>query len=163
MSRGPIAVVVAGILIGNHGMALAMMSGATRQHLATFWRLVEEVLNALLFLLIGLEIAAIDLDGRSILAMLAMSPAVLVIRWLSVALSALPLSLRLPDRFATLAILTWGGLRGGLSVAMALSLPDGPGKAPILTIAWGIVVFSIVVQGLTLEPLARRLSAERAG
>jgi monovalent cation:H+ antiporter, CPA1 family len=159
---GPIAVVVAGILIGNHGMALAM-SGATRQHLATFWRLVEEVLNALLFLLIGLEIAAIDLDGRSILAMLAMIPAVLIIRWLSVALSALPLSLHLPDRFATLAILTWGGLRGGLSVAMALSLPSGPGKAPILTIAWGVVVFSIVVQGLTLERLARRLSADRAG
>ena len=152
---GPIAVVVAGILIGNHGMTLAM-SEATRQHLSTFWRLVEETLNALLFLLIGLEIAAIELARANLLAMLVMIPAVLAIRWISVTLSALPLSLRLPDRFATLTILTWGGLRGGLSVAMALSLPDGPAKAPILTIAYGIVVFSIVVQGLTLERVARR-------
>ena len=152
---GPIAVVVAGILIGNHGMTLAM-SEATRQHLSTFWRLVEETLNALLFLLIGLEIAAIELARANLLAMLVMIPAVLAIRWISVTLSALPLSLRLPDRFATLTILTWGGLRGGLSVAMALSLPDGPHKAPILTIAYGIVVFSIVVQGLTLERVARR-------
>ena len=152
---GPIAVVVAGILIGNHGMTLAM-SEATRQHLSTFWRLVEETLNALLFLLIGLEIAAIELVRANLLAMLVLIPAVLAIRWISVTLSALPLSLRLPDRFATLTILTWGGLRGGLSVAMALSLPDGPAKAPILTIAYGIVVFSIVVQGLTLERVARR-------
>jgi monovalent cation:H+ antiporter, CPA1 family len=151
---GPIAVVVAGILIGNHGMDVAM-SEATRQHLTEFWRLVEEVMNALLFLLIGLEFAAIDLASRNVVAMLAMIPAVLAIRWLSVAVSALPLSLGLPDRFGSLAILTWGGLRGGLSVAMALSLPDDPAKAPILTIAYGIVVFSIVVQGLTLERVAR--------
>ena len=155
---GPIAVVVAGILIGNHGMTLAM-SEATPQHLSTFWRLVEETLNALLFLLIGLEIAAIELERTSLLAMLVMIPASLAIRWASVTLSALPLSLRLPDRFATLTILTWGGLRGGLSVAMALSLPEGPAKAPILTIAYGIVVFSIVVQGLTLERVARRAFA----
>ena len=122
----------------------------------TFWRLVEEILNALLFLMIGLEIAAVDLDGPSIIAMAAMIPMVLVIRWLSVAASALPLNLHLPRRYGSLLILTWGGLRGGLSVAMALSLPDGPSKASILTIAYGIVVFSIVVQGLTLEPVARR-------
>ena len=138
------------------------MSEATRQHLSTFWRLVEETLNALLFLLIGLEFAAIDLDRRSLAAMLVMIPAALIIRSVSVALSALPLSLRLPDRFAALAILSWGGLRGGLSVAMALSLPEGPEKAPILTVAYGIVVFSIVVQGLTLERVARRIFRSRA-
>lgn len=152
---GPIAVVVAGILIGNHGRDLAM-SAATQQHLIGFWRLVEEVLNALLFLLIGLEFAAIDLATVNVIAMLAMIPTVLVIRGFSVTVSALPLSLRLPDRLGSLAILTWGGLRGGLSVAMALSLPDGAAKAPIVTIAYGIVVFSIVVQGLTLERVARR-------
>ena len=91
-----------------------------------------------------------------VIAMLAMIPTVLVIRGFSVTVSALPLSLRLPDRLGSLAILTWGGLRGGLSVAMALSLPDGAAKAPIVTIAYGIVVFSIVVQGLTLERVARR-------
>jgi monovalent cation:H+ antiporter, CPA1 family len=152
---GPIAVVVAGILIGNHGVAHAM-SETTRQHLMTFWRFVEEILNAVLFLMIGLEIAAVDLDRGSIIAMLAMIPMVLIIRWLSVAASALPLNLRLPGRSGSLLILTWGGLRGGLSVAMALSLPDGPSTNSILTITYGVVVFSIVVQGLTLETIARR-------
>nr|WP_294524103.1 sodium:proton antiporter [uncultured Rhodopila sp.] len=151
---GPIAVVVAGIIIGNQGMDGAM-GETTRQHLMTFWRLVEEILNALLFLTIGLEIASIDLDVRSIIAAVAMIPVALVIRWFSVAVSALPLNLRLPHRYGGLLVLTWGGLRGGLSVAMALSLPDGPNKGPILTVAYGIVVFSIVVQGLTLERVAR--------
>lgn len=159
---GPIAVVVAGILIGNQGVDRAM-SEMTRQHLMTFWRLVEQILNALLFLMIGLEIAAIDLDRRNIVAMAAMIPTVLVIRWLSVAVSALPLNLHLPRRYRSLLILTWGGLRGGLSVAMALSLPEGPSKDSILTIAYGIVVFSIVVQGLTLEPVARRALPELSG
>jgi monovalent cation:H+ antiporter, CPA1 family len=157
---GPIAVVVAGILIGNHGMNHAM-SETTRQHLMTFWRFVEEILNAVLFLMIGLEIAAIDLDRRSIIAMVAMIPMVLIIRWLSVAASALPLNLRLPGGSGSLLILTWGGLRGGLSVAMALSLPGGPSQNSILTITYGIVVFSIVVQGLTLETVARRALAGR--
>jgi monovalent cation:H+ antiporter, CPA1 family len=157
---GPIAVVVAGILIGNHGMDRAM-SETTRQHLTTFWRLVDEILNAVLFLMIGLEIAAVDLDRRSIIATVVMIPTVLLIRWLSVAGSALPLNLRLPGRYGSLLILTWGGLRGGLSVAMALSLPDGAIKNSILTIAYGIVVFSIVVQGLTLETVARRALAGR--
>jgi monovalent cation:H+ antiporter, CPA1 family len=78
------------------------MTETTRQHLMTFWRLIEEILNALLFLAIGLEIAAIDLDRRSIIAMAAMIPIVLVIRWLSVAASALPLNLRLPRRYGSL-------------------------------------------------------------
>ena len=137
------------------------MSAMTRQHLTTFWLLVEEVLNALLFLLIGLEIVAIDLAGRTLLATAAMIPLALVIRWLSVAASAMPLNLRLRS-FGPLLILTWGGLRGGLSLAMALSLPEASSKAPILTIAYGIVVFSIVVQGSTLAPLARRLLASEA-
>jgi monovalent cation:H+ antiporter, CPA1 family len=153
---GPIAVVVAGILFVNHGMDHAM-SQRTQQHLMTFWRLVDEILNAMLFLIIGLEIAAIDLDLRKVLALALMIPAVLCVRWFSVAVSAFPLNLRLSRRYASLLILTWGGLRGGLSVAMALSLPEGPVKDSILTIAYGIVVFSIVVQGLTLEPLARRI------
>ena len=159
---GPIAVVVAGILIGNHGMA-PTMSETTRVHLMTFWRFVEETLNALLFLLIGLEIAAIDLDRRAVVATAAMIPLVLAIRWISVAVSALPLHLRLARRYSSLLILTWGGLRGGLSIAMALSLPASPTTAAILTIAYGIVVFSIVVQGLTLEPAARRLLPGGAG
>lgn len=87
--------------------------------------------------------------------MLAMIPACLAIRWVSVAASALPLTLHLPNRVGAFTILTWGGLRGGLSVAMALALPESPVKSTILTIAYGVVVFSIVVQGLTLERVAR--------
>jgi CPA1 family monovalent cation:H+ antiporter len=154
-TSGPVAVVVAGLLIGNQGMELAM-SATTRTHLETFWLLVDDILNALLFLLIGLEFSALRLDRHALLAMLTMIPIVLALRWLSVAVSALPLSRRLPARFGSLAVLTWGGLRGGLSVAMALSLPAGAYRAPILTIAYGIVVFSIVVQGLSLEWVARR-------
>jgi CPA1 family monovalent cation:H+ antiporter len=155
---GPVGVVVAGILIGNHGMQLAM-NETTRLHLKTFWLLVDDTLNALLFLLIGLEIAAIELEARALAAMAAMIPIVLAVRWISVAASALPLSLRLPDRMGSFAVLTWGGLRGGISVALALSLPPTPYKEPILTIAYGIVVFSIVVQGLTLDRVARRTLA----
>jgi CPA1 family monovalent cation:H+ antiporter len=152
---GPVAVVVAGILIGNHGMQRAM-SETTRQHLKTFWLMVDDTLNALLFLLIGLEIAAIDLQPHALLAMAAMIPIVLVARWVSVTVSALPLSLHLPGRFGSFLVLTWGGLRGGIAVALALALPPGPYKDPLLTIAYGIVVFSIIVQGLTLEQVARR-------
>jgi monovalent cation:H+ antiporter, CPA1 family len=152
---GPVAVVVAGILIGNHGMRWAM-SELTRQHLKTFWLLVDDTLNALLFLLIGLEIAAIDLDERALLAMVMLIPITIVVRWLSVTASALPLSLHLPGRFGSFLVLTWGGLRGGISVALALSLPDSVYKDTLLTIAYGIVVFSIIVQGLTLEWVARR-------
>jgi CPA1 family monovalent cation:H+ antiporter len=152
---GPVAVVVAGILIGNHGMQRAM-SETTRQHLKTFWLMVDDTLNALLFLLIGLEIAAIDLKPHALLATAAMIPIVLVARWISVTASALPLSLRLPGRFGSFLVLTWGGLRGGIAVALALSLPPGPYKDALLTVAYGIVLFSIVVQGLTLEWVARR-------
>lgn len=153
---GPIAVVTAGILIGNHGMNHAM-SETTQQHLMTFWRFVEEILNAVLFLMIGLEIAAIDLDRWSVVVTIAMIPLSLFIRWVSVVASALPLNLHLPGRLGSLLILTWGGLRGGLSIAMALSLPDSPAKNSILTITYGIVAFSIVVQGLTFEAVARRV------
>jgi monovalent cation:H+ antiporter, CPA1 family len=151
---GPVAVVVAGILMGNHGMQRAM-SEATRQHLKTFWLLVDDTLNALLFLLIGLEIAAIDLAWRALAATAIMIPVVLAARWLSVTASALPLNLRLPGRFGSFLVLTWGGLRGGISVALALALPPTLYKDTLLTIAYGIVVFAIVIQGLTLEWVAR--------
>jgi monovalent cation:H+ antiporter, CPA1 family len=153
---GPVAVVVAGILIGNHGMERAM-SERTRQHLQAFWLMVDDTLNALLFLLIGLEIAAIDLKVPAIMAMAVMIPVVLAARWISVTASALPLSLRLARRLGSSVVLTWGGLRGGIAVALALALPPGPYKDELLTIAYGIVVFSIVVQGLTLEWVARHV------
>ena len=124
------------------------------------WRLVEEILNALLFLTIGLEIASIDLDVRSIIAAAAMIPAALVIRWFSVVVSALPLNLRLPHRYGGLLVLTWGGLRGALGCHGAvLARRPEQGSNPDRSLR--IVVFSIVVQGLTLERVARRALSGR--
>jgi CPA1 family monovalent cation:H+ antiporter len=159
---GPVAVVVAGILIGNYGMRFAMTE-TTRVHIRTFWRMVDQTLNAILFLLIGLEFAAIELTLPRLATMALMIPLILLIRWCSVAASALPLHLRLPDKFRALIVLTWGALRGALSVAMALSLPDSTWKETILTVTYGAVVFSIVVQGLTLERVARAMLTTRVG
>lgn len=153
---GPIAVVVAGLLIGNHGARFAM-SPDTRNHVFQFWELLDEILNSILFLLIGLELIII---GRSLdniwLALLAI-PIVLLGRFIAV---SAPISLlRLRETFTdgAIRILTWAGLRGGISVALALSLPDSPYKAAILTATYAVVVFSILVQGLTTEALVRSI------
>jgi len=149
----PIAAVAAGLLIGNHGRELAM-SDTTRDHLDTFWELIDEILNAVLFLLIGLEVVQLDVTVELLLASTIMIPLVLVARWVSVAvpLVALP-SFR---KRGAIALLTWGGLRGGISVALALSLPAGPYRNIILVITYAIVVFSILIQGTTLGRLTKR-------
>ncbi len=156
---GPIAVVVAGLLIGNMGRSLAM-SDTTRSHLDSFWELLDEILNALLFVLIGLEMLIISLQGQYLLAGVLMIPLVLLARFVSVGFSV---TLLRPFRsFSPHAVklMTWGGLRGGISIALALSLPAFEGRDLLLTITYVIVVFSITVQGLTLGGLAKKLSAE---
>ncbi|HUP45713.1 MAG TPA: sodium:proton antiporter, partial [Thermoanaerobaculia bacterium] len=153
---GPIAIVVAGLMIGNTGRRLAM-SDTTREHLDTFWELVDEILNAILFVLIGLEVLILTFTERYLLAGAMLIPLVLLARFLSV---SAPLLLLRPFRDFTpgaIKILTWGGLRGGISVALALSLPAGPERDIILAVTYAIVVFSIVVQGLTVGPLVNRL------
>ena len=157
----PIAVVVAGLLIGNHGRTLAM-DEETRHHLDTFWELVDEILNALLFVMIGLEVLELAIEGRVVLAGLIAIPATLLARFLAV---GAPIAvLRRVRTFTPHAtkIMTWGGLRGGISVALALTLVDHDPKvyAPILTMTYVVVVFSIVVQGLTISPLLRRWEAK---
>ncbi len=157
---GPIAVVVAGLVIGSHARHSAM-SETTRQYLDTFWELVDELLNAVLFVLIGLEILALTFEGRYLAAGLIGIPIVLAARFISV---AVPLHLfRLWRTFSPYAaiILTWGGLRGGISVAMALSLPPGQVRDAIVGATYVIVVFSILVQGLTIERLIRATTPER--
>jgi len=145
---GPVAVVVAGIIIGNQGARFAM-SAETREHLQRFWSLVEELLNGLLFLLLGLEIAALEPNWPRFIAAAASVPLALAARWCSVTLAALPLNLNETRKFAGLAILTWGGLRGGISVALALSLPAGSDRDLLLAACYGVVLFTIIIQGLT--------------
>lgn len=147
---GPIAMVVAGIFIGNRGRLFAM-SENTREHLDSFWELMDEILNAVLFLLIGLEILVLTIKGNYLIAGLIMIPVVLLARFISV---GVPITfMRLLRDFSpdAVKILTWGGLRGGISVALVLSLPNGPEKEALLTVTYIIVVFSILVQGLTIE------------
>jgi CPA1 family monovalent cation:H+ antiporter len=150
----PIAIVVAGLLIGNHGRKFAM-SQSTRDHLDTFWEMTDEILNAVLFVLIGLEVVLFSLDGKYLLAGVLAIPLVLVARLISV---ALPIGIMRRFRSFSLgvvSILTWGGLRGGISVALALSLPQGHIRDSLVTITYMVVVFSVLVQGLTLAPLVR--------
>ncbi|MCZ6625806.1 MAG: sodium:proton antiporter [Deltaproteobacteria bacterium] len=150
----PIAIVVAGLLIGNHGRALAM-SEKTREHLDTFWELVDEVLNAVLFVLIGLEVLVLQFTTGYLLAGLLAIPIVLLARWISVGIPVSLLRMRRDFSPGVVRIMTWGGLRGGISVALALSLSPGVERDVILAVTYTVVVFSILVQGLTMSRLFR--------
>jgi CPA1 family monovalent cation:H+ antiporter len=155
-TSGPIAIVVAGLLIGNQGRAFAM-SDLTREHLDSFWELVDGILTAMLFLLIGLEIQVIPFNRAYVIAGIAGIGVTLLARWISVGLTVG--ALRPFRRFSpgTVRILTWGGLRGGISVALALSLPGGPQRDIILVMTYITVVFSIIVQGLSLGKIVKRI------
>ncbi len=154
---GPIAVVAAGVLIGNRGAACAM-SETTRRYLFGFWSLIDEILNSVLFLLIGLEVLVLQFDSSVAPMALVAVPIVLLGRLIAVALPVTLLSVR--ERFVkgTIPVLTWGGVRGGISVALALSVPNVPEKPLILAATYTVVLFTIVVQGLSLPAVVKRLS-----
>ena len=152
---GPIAMVVAGILIGNRGRALAM-SEEVADYLEKFWELLDEILNALLFMLIGVEVLVIAFSWSSVAAGLIVVLIVLVSRFISVWVPISVIGLRSEFPRGVTRILTWAGLRGGISVALALSLPPIPEKSLILTCTYIVVLFSIVVQGMTVKKVLRR-------
>jgi CPA1 family monovalent cation:H+ antiporter len=162
----PMATVVAGLLIGNQGRAFAM-SDQTRERLDIFWEVVDELLNAILFVLIGLQLLTIALTADMVAAAGAAVGVALLARWLS---TALPLTIlhrttRIPT--PSVWLMTWAGVRGPLSIALALSLHQRmavlhPGATHvILVMTYAVVIFSVAVQGLTLRPLARRLARGR--
>jgi CPA1 family monovalent cation:H+ antiporter len=155
-TSAPIAVVVMGLVVGNQGKKLAM-SKRTQQQLFALWDLVDKILNLMLFGLIGLEVVALSISVNTLAAGLLAIPVVLLARWIS---SGLPILAMRPFREFSphvVKILTWGGLRGGLSVALALSLPAFPGRDSVLAASYIVVIFSILVQALTLGPLVEAL------
>ncbi len=159
-TSGPIAVVVAGLMIGNLGRKNAM-SRTTRHRLDNFWELLDEILNIILFALIGLEILILEVHWVYLVAGILSIPLILAGRLVAV---GMPITLfRLvtnrPYKEHTVKILVWGGLRGGISVALALTLPDGAQRDLLLLMTYIVVIFSIIVQGLTIGRVAKRYDA----
>jgi CPA1 family monovalent cation:H+ antiporter len=154
-SSGPIAIVVAGLLIGNLGRKFAM-SEKTKQNLDTFWELIDEILNSLLFVLIGIELLIIPLSVKYLFAGMIAILIVLFSRVVSIGAPQFLLTIGKKFDYKSLKIMTWGGLRGGISVAMAISLPLGVERDIIITMTYIVVVFSILVQGLTMKYFVAR-------
>lgn len=158
---GPLAMVVAGIITGNKARD-GSMSDETRDYLGKFWHLVDEILNAVLFLFIGLEMLIIKINTTVMIIGVISIILVLLARWISVIFPVLLLRYKTRFENNAIAILTWGGLRGGISVALALSLSAKMYRDEFVLITYMIVVFSILVQGLTIGKLAARLEAKRS-
>jgi CPA1 family monovalent cation:H+ antiporter len=156
---GPIAIVVAGLIIGNQGRQFAM-SKKSRANLDTFWELIDEILNAVLFVLIGIEVLFLKFTGPWFKAGLAAIPVLLLARYAGVLVPVRVIRTARSFTRGAITIMTWGGLRGGIPVALALSLPAGEEKNLLVAITYIVVIFSILVQGLTIKPLIRRFHPE---
>ncbi|MBC6605291.1 sodium:proton antiporter [Hymenobacter sp. BT188] len=155
-TSGPLAIVVGGLIIGQQGRSLGM-SDITREYVDKFWEIIDEILNAVLFVLIGLEILVVEIGTTDLLVGAVAIVVVLLARFVAVSLPLSVLRLRRSFTQHSVKILTWGGLRGGISVALALSLPPSPARDLIVGITYVVVIFSIIVQGLTIGPLVKRL------
>ena len=152
---GPLSMVAAGLLIGDRGPRYAM-SDKTQAYLFGLWTLIDEILNSILFLLIGLEVLVLSFENVSLKLALAAIPIVLLARLIAVSLPLLLFSWSKTMSLRNVPFLTWAGVRGGISVALALSIPSSPARSHILSATYGVVLFSIVVQGLSLGWVARR-------
>lgn len=158
---GPVAMAVAGLIIGNAGVTYAM-SDETQDYLIKFWALIDEILNAVLFLLIGLEVIALALEGRLVFAGLCAILVVLAARAISVGVPLLAMKRMIDMGPLAFPTLVWGGLRGGISVALALSLPDSPIRTTILAATYAVVLFAVIVQGGSIGWLIRRIKEGQA-
>ena len=154
-TSGPLAVVAAGLLIGERAPRYAM-NERTRAYVSALWTLIDEVLNSVLFLLIGLEVLVLSFEPSALGLALAAVPIVLFARIISVSTPLVLFGWTKKLSARNVPFLTWAGLRGGISVALALALPDSPAKSAILAATYAVVLFTIVVQGSTLGIVARR-------
>lgn len=155
----PIMAVCAGLLIGDIG-AKHGMSEETRQYVDAFWKLIDEILNAVLFLMIGVEVFAVAFEMDFLIAGIMSIALALTARLAAVSVPVLMLKPFRDFSRGVIPIMTWGGLKGGISVALALSLPDSEWKPLILTATYVVVIFSIIVQGLTVARVAERVGRE---
>jgi CPA1 family monovalent cation:H+ antiporter len=153
---GPLAMVAAGLITGNHGKTLGM-SDTTAEYVDKFWELIDEILNALLFVLIGLELLIIQTNQKIVFAAILILLITLVTRYISVYIPSIAVRLKERINQKTILILTWGGLRGGISIALALSINPEYNKDIWVTITYVIVCFSILVQGLTIGKFAKKM------
>lgn len=153
---GPIAVVITGLMIGNKGVSMSM-SEHTKEFLFGFWEMIDEILNSVLFLLIGLELLVLAITPQYFWITLVAIPLMLMARFVAVSIPIKFLSTFKEFTQGAIPVLTWGGVRGGISVALALSLPENEYKPLILTATYGVVVFSIIVQGLTVKGLVEKV------
>jgi CPA1 family monovalent cation:H+ antiporter len=155
----PIMAVCAGLLIGDIG-AKHGMSAQTREYVDAFWKLIDEILNAVLFLMIGFEVFAVTFDFDVLITGVLSIGLALLARFSAVFIPVLLLKRSQDFSNGIVPIMTWGGLKGGISVALALSLPDSEWKPMILAATYIVVIFSIIIQGLTIAPMAKRLGRE---
>jgi CPA1 family monovalent cation:H+ antiporter len=153
----PLAMVTAGLVVGNDTVRDSSMSETTEQYVDKFWELVDILLNAVLFVLIGMEMLVLVFDGKFITAGLIAIPVVLVCRYISLVIPVNIFKKKLDFVPKTTLVMTWGGLRGGISIALALGLSDEMHRELFLVITYIVVVFSILVQGLTIEPVVKQL------
>ena len=154
---GPVAMAVAGLIIGNVGVD-KVMSDVTRDYVLKFWALIDEILNAVLFLLIGLEVIAISNDMHLILIGLCAVPLVLIVRAISVIVPMAALRPFLSLGKLAIPVLVWGGLRGGIAIALALSLPVSGARTVILAATYVVVLFAVLTQGGSIAALVKRLT-----
>jgi CPA1 family monovalent cation:H+ antiporter len=154
---GPLAMVVAGLITGNKSLEEAM-SDTTREYVEKFWEITDEVLNAILFILIGLQLAIISFQFNLLIIGLIMAILLVLVRYVSLWLPAILFFMKKERKDKTLPIMTWGGLRGGISIALALSLPQSMYKDIFVPVTFTIVLFSIIVQGFSMKWFVKKVA-----